>query len=277
LVKKLDIEHLKNKARQIRKYILLMLERAGSGHTGGSLSLVEILVALYYYKLKHNPKDPQWQERDRVILSKGHGCPALYAVLADCGYFPKEELWTLRQFGSRLQGHPEKGLEGIEASTGSLGQGLSIANGMALATKLDGRENHIYCILGDGELDEGQIWESAMTAAHYKLDNLTTIVDYNEFQIDGPIHEIKELSPLADKWTSFRWKVFEADGHNFDSLISALDKATEVKKFPSVILAHTIKGKGVSFIENDNRWHGVAPKREDLEKALKELEDEANS
>lgn len=254
-----------------------MLERAGSGHTGGSLSLVEILVSLYYYKMKHDPKNPLWSERDRLVLSKGHGCPALYAVLADCGYFARAELWTLRKFGSRLQGHPEKGLPGIEASTGSLGQGLSIANGMALAAKLDGRKNYVYCILGDGELDEGQVWEAAMTASHYKLDNLIAIVDYNKFQIDGPIQEVKELEPLKDKWLAFGWKALEADGHDFNSLITALDKACTTKLKPAVILAHTVKGKGVSFMENDNRWHGVAPKREDLEKALKELEDETNA
>lgn len=251
----------------------MMLERAGSGHTGGSLSLVEILVSLYYYKLKHDPKNPEWEERDRLILSKGHGCPALYAVLADMGYFPREELWTLRKYGSRLQGHPEKGLPGIEASTGSLGQGLSIAIGMALAAKLDGRQNKVYCILGDGETNEGQVWEAAMTAAHYRLDNLIAIIDYNKFQIDGPVHEVKNLEPYRKKWIAFGWKVRECDGHDFLSLMDALDWADGVKSHPAVIIAHTIKGKGVSFMENDNRWHGVAPVREDLEKALKELEE----
>lgn len=269
-----EIEFLKHKARQIRKDILTMLERAGSGHTGGSLSLVEILVTLYYYKLRHNPKDPYWPERDRLILSKGHGCPALYAVLSDRGYFPREELWTLRKYGSRLQGHPEKGLPGIEASTGSLGQGLSIAIGMALAAKLESRTHNIYCILGDGETNEGQIWEAAMTAAHYGLDNLIAIIDHNKFQIDGPVQEVKNLEPYRKKWTAFGWKAKECDGHNFESLMEALDWAERTKDHPAVIIAHTVKGKGVSFMEDDNRWHGVAPVREDLEKALKELEKE---
>lgn len=272
--KRPDIEFLVSKARQIRKDILNMLASAGSGHTGGSLSLVEILISLYYYKLQHDPHQPNWEKRDRLILSKGHGCPALYAVLADCGYFPREELWTLRKFGSRLQGHPEKGLPGIEASTGSLGQGISIAVGMALSARLDGRENKVYCILGDGETNEGQVWEAAMTAAHYKLDNLIAIIDHNKFQIDGPVHEVKNLEPYKKKWVAFGWRVKECDGHDFNSLMDALDWADKVKNHPAVIIAHTIKGKGVSFMENDNRWHGVAPVREDLEKALKELEEE---
>ena len=251
-----------------------MLERAGSGHSGGSLSLVEILVSIYYYKLRYNPQDPFWNERDRLILSKGHGCPALYAVLADCGYFPREELWTLRKYGSRLQGHPEKGLPGIEASTGSLGQGLSLAIGMALSAKLDDRDNNVYCILGDGETNEGQVWEAAMTAAHYRLDNLIAIIDYNKFQIDGPVHEIKNLEPLRKKWISFGWKARECDGHDFSSLMDALDWADKVKNYPSVIIAHTVKGRGVSFMEENNKWHGTVPVREDLEKALEELEKE---
>ncbi len=268
------IDFLKQKARQIRRDILTMLEEAGSGHTGGSLSLVEIVVSLYYYKLRHDPKNVSLPERDRLVLSKGHGCPALYAVLADRGYFPKEELMTLRKYGSRLQGHPEKGLSGIEASTGSLGQGISIAIGMALAAKLDARKNKVFCILGDGETNEGQVWEAAMTAAHYKLDNLIAIIDHNKFQIDGPVHEIKNLEPYKKKWVAFGWKARECNGHDFVSLMDALDWAYKVKNYPSIIIAHTVKGKGVSFMENDNRWHGVAPVREDLQKAFKELEEE---
>jgi len=274
LVNKFDIDSLRQKACQIRQDILTMLEEAGSGHTGGSLSLVEILIALYYCKLRHNPQDPVWSERDRVILSKGHGCPALYAVLADCGYFPKDELLTLRKYGSRLQGHPEKGTPGIEASTGSLGQGLSIAIGITLAGKLDRRENKVYCIMGDGETDEGQIWEAAMTAAHYKLDNLIGIIDHNDLQIDGPVNEVKNLEPYKEKWSAFGWEVTECDGHDFNSLINALDWADKIKGHPAMIIAHTVKGKGVSFMENDNKWHGVAPVKEDLKKAFKELEEE---
>ncbi len=267
-----DIEYLKKIAKDIRRDILIMLERAGSGHTGGSLSIVEILITLYFYKMRHNPKEPNWKERDIFILSKGHGCPCLYAVLSAAGYFPKDELFTLRKLGTRLQGHPQKGLPGIEISSGSLGQGLSIANGFALAAKLDRSSKRIYCLMGDGELDEGQVWEAAMTASHYKLDNVCGIVDYNKFQIDGPIKDIKDLEPLREKWSSFGWNVLEADGHNFISLIDTFNRIETSKEKPTVILAHTIKGKGVSFMENENSWHGVAPKKEELERALKELE-----
>jgi len=269
--RKIDLNFLEQKARSIRRDILTMLEEAGSGHTGGSLSLVEILIALYYVKMNHNPKNQSWDLRDRLVLSKGHGCPALYAVLADCGYFPKAELKTLRKYGSRLQGHPEKGICGIEASTGSLGQGLSISIGMALSAKLDERSNKIYCILGDGETNEGQVWEAAMTAAHYKLDNMIAIVDHNKLQIDGPVQEVKNLEPFKEKWLAFGWQARECDGHNIRDLLASLDWAAGAKEVPSVIIAHTVKGRGVSFMENDNRWHGVAPVREDLDKALKEL------
>lgn len=249
-----------------------MLEKAGSGHTGGSLSLVEILLALYCRKARHNPKDPDWRERDRIILSKGHGCPALYAVLADAGYFPREELWSLRKLGSRLQGHPQMGLPGVEISSGSLGQGLSVANGMAFANKMDGIKSKVYCIMGDGETNEGQIWEAAMTAAHYKLDNVCGIVDFNRMQIDGFCCDVKGLEPFAKKWQDFGWDAKEADGHDIEELIRALDEADKIKGKPQVIIAHTVKGKGVSFIENQVGWHGIAPKKEELEKALKELD-----
>lgn len=268
----INIKELQKKAIQIRRDTLKMLTLAGSGHTGGSLSEVEVLLALYYYKLRHNPKDPKWPKRDRFILSKGHGCPALYAVLAHCGYFSKEELWTLRKVGSRLQGHPQLGLPGLEASTGSLGQGLSIANGMALASRLDDLDIRIYCLMGDGEINEGQIWEAAMTAAHYKLDNVCGIIDANKLQIDGFTCDIKNLEPLPDKWRAFNWHVLEVDGHNLKELTAALDKAESLKGKPTVIIAHTIKGKGISFIENKVEWHGIAPKKEELERALKELD-----
>jgi transketolase len=267
-----DILKLRKKAVEIRKDILKMLTLAGSGHTGGSLSLVEILLSLYYYKLRCDPKKPDWAGRDILLLSKGHGCPALYAVLADKGYFPKEKLWTLRKLGSLLQGHPQVGLPGIEISSGSLGQGLSIANGMALAARLDKKDTRIYCILGDGETNEGQVWEAAMTGAHYKLDNVCAIVDFNRLQIDGFCCEIKDMTPYAQKWADFGWAVIEADGHDFERLMSALDEAETVKGKPSVIIAHTVKGKGVSFIENKVEWHGVAPKKDEYERAVKELD-----
>ena len=271
--KKLDIKSLKKKAINIRKEILTMLSAAGSGHTGGSLSMVEILVTLYHCVMRHDPKKPDWPDRDIFILSKGHGCPALYTLLADCGYFPKGELATLRKLGTRLQGHPQKGLPGIETSSGSLGQGLSIANGMAMAARLDKRKKRVYCMLGDGELNEGQVWEAIMTAAHYNLDNLCAIVDYNKYCIDGPIEDIMGVEPLPEKWNSFGWHVIDIDGHNFESLIEAFDKAEKVKGKPSVIIAHTVKGKGVSFIECDNKWHGTTPKKEELAKAIEELDE----
>ncbi len=267
------INELNKKAKEIRKTVLKMLTEAGSGHTGGSLSVVEIIMSLYYYKMRHDPKNPGWEMRDRFVLSKGHACPTLYAILADCGYFPKEELMTLRKLGTRLQGHPQLGLPGIEASTGSLGQGLSIAIGMALAARLDKKDIRVYCVMGDGELNEGQIWEAAASAYHYKLDNLCGIVDYNKLQIDGKCIEVMDMGPLKEKWTSFGWNVLECDGHNLKELMDALDKAEKKKGQPTVILAHTVKGKGVSFVEHKVEWHGIAPKKEELDRALKELDE----
>ncbi|MDO8525680.1 MAG: transketolase [Candidatus Omnitrophota bacterium] len=267
-----DILKLKKKAVELRKDILKMLMLAGSGHTGGSLSIVEILTALYYSKMKHDPKNPEWKARDRFLLSKGHACPALYAVLADRGYFPKEKLWTLRKLGSPLQGHPQKGLAGVEISSGSLGQGLSIANGIALAARLDRSETRVYCLMGDGETNEGQVWEAAMTAAHYKLDQVCAIIDFNKLQIDGFCCEIKDMGAYAHKWIDFGWNTIETDGHDLEKLIDSLDKAEAVKAKPTVIIAHTIKGKGVSFIENKCEWHGIAPKQDEYERAIKELD-----
>lgn len=269
------IKQLKKKAVEIRKDILNMLYAAGSGHAGGSLSLVEILLTLYYYSLEHNPKKPLWKERDKLLLSKGHGCPALYAVLADRGYFPREELWTLRKMGSRLQGHPQIGLPGLEISSGSLGQGLSIANGMALADRLDGIDSRVYCIMGDGETNEGQVWEAAMTASHYKLDKVCGIIDFNGMQIDGFCCDVKDMKPYLKKWEDFGWHATEVNGHDFDKLMDAFDLAETIKKKPQVIIAHTVKGKGVSFMENQVKWHGIAPKKDELERALKELDEEA--
>ena len=268
-----NIPELQKKAIEIRKDIIKMLALAGSGHTGGSLSIVEILAALYYYKLKNDPKKPLWRERDRFVLSKGHGCPALYAVLAEKGYFPKEQLWTLRKIGSKLQGHPQIGLPGIEISSGSLGQGLSITNGMALAARMDGLESRFYCLMGDGETNEGQVWEAAMTASHYKLDNVCAIIDLNKLQIDGFCCDVKDMGTFAYKWIGFGWNVIETDGHDIEKLMDALDAAEKVKGKPSVIIADTIKGKGVSFIENRVEWHGIAPKPEEAERALAELDE----
>jgi len=273
--KRPDVKQLRKKATEIRKDILRMLHTAGSGHTGGSLSMVEILISLYYYSLKHDPKKPLWKNRDKVLLSKGHGCPALYAVLADAGYFPKKELSTLRKLGSRLQGHPQLGLPGLEISSGSLGQGLSIAIGMALADKMDGISSKIYCIMGDGETNEGQVWEAAMSASHYNLDRICAIIDFNKLQIDGFCCDIMNMGSYIHKWESFGWKVIEADGHDLTSLMDALDAAEKVKDKPQIILAHTIKGKGVSFMENQVKWHGIAPKKNELEDALKELDEQA--
>lgn len=274
MTKRPNVKDLKRRAVEVRKDILTMLAEAGSGHTGGSLSIVEILLSLYYYKLRHNPKEPDWPKRDRFILSKGHGCPALYAVLAECGYFPKEELLTLRKYGSRLQGHPQKGLPGLEMSSGSLGQGLSIANGIALGAKLDNLEVRAYCLMGDGETNEGQIWEAAMTASHYKLDNLCGIIDFNRLQIDGFCCDVKNMEPLNKKWESFGWNVIDVDGHDLGALMGALDAASQVKGKPTMLISRTTKGKGVSFIENKVEWHGIAPKKDELERAVKELDEQ---
>ncbi|NQT06396.1 MAG: transketolase [Candidatus Omnitrophica bacterium] len=265
------IKELKKKAINIRKDILIMLEQAKSGHTGGSLSEVEILLALYGYKLKYDPKKPEWDMRDRFILSKGHGCPGLYAVLADAGFFPKKELMTLRKLGSRLQGHPQLGLPGLEISSGSLGQGLSIANGIALGLRLDNKPCRVYCLIGDGEANEGQIWEAAMTAAHYNLDNLCVIMDRNRFQIDGLCCDVKDMLQMKMRWNAFGWHAIEIDGHDIEKVMNALDEAESIKKKPTIIIADTVKGKGVSFIEHNNKYHGTAPKKADLERALEEL------
>ena len=273
-MKRPDILELKKKVIEIRKDILKMLTLAGSGHTGGRLSIVEILIALYYYKLNNDPKNPGWAGRDRFLLSKGHGCPALYAILADRGYFPKEKLWTLRKLGSQLQGHPQMGLAGIEISSGSLGQGLSIANGMALAARLNRSNARIYWLMGDGETNEGQVWEAVMTAAHYKLDNVCAIIDFNKLQIDGFCCEVKDMGPYTHKWKDFGWYPLEVDGHDLEALMDCFDQAANIKGKPAIIIAHTVKGNGVSFIENKVEWHGFAPKKEEYEKAVKELDEQ---
>ena len=268
-----DIASLKEKAKTLRIEILKMLTEAGSGHTGGSLSAADIVTALYFYKMRHDPASPKWRERDRFVLSKGHAAPVLYGALALSGYFDKQLLKTLRKIGSPLQGHPcSRKLPGIEISTGSLGQGLSIADGMALGLKLDGLSSRVYCMLGDGEIQEGQVWEAAMTAAHYKLDNLCAIIDNNGLQIDGHCHEVMYIEPIVAKWEAFGWHVIDINGHDMEAVVRALDEAETIKYKPTMIVARTIKGKGVSFFEGKVEYHGMAPTPEELEKALKELE-----
>jgi len=273
LTKKIDINALRNKALQYRIEILKTCNAAGSGHPGGSLSAVEILLALYEYKMNHRPKEPEWEGRDRLIISKGHITPAVYVTLADQGYFPKDELKTFRKFKSRLQGHVHTKVPGVEFNTGSLGHGLSVANGIALGAKLLKKKTKTYCLLGDGEIQEGSVWEAAMTAAHFKLDNICAIVDHNKIQENGLVSEIKNIEPIADKWRSFGWKVAEAKDHDINDMIKCLDGFDKVKGQPYVIIADNIKGKGVSFMELDKNWHGKAPNDEQLGKALKELEE----
>lgn len=258
-------ETLKTIACSIRKSIMRMLTESKSGHTGGSLSAVDILTTLYFYKMRHKSSEPAWSERDRFVLSKGHAAPALYAALAEAGYFPKEELMTLRKLGSRLQGHPDRRkLPGVEASTGSLGQGISIACGIALCGKhIDKKNYRVYTLLGDGENQEGEVWEAAMSAAHYKLDNLCAVLDYNGLQIDGFVKDVMNIEPIADKWRAFGWNAIEVDGHNIEELIKAFDDAEKIKGKPSIIIAKTIKGKGVSFMEGKAKYHGVAPTYEE--------------
>ncbi len=249
-----------------------MLAEAKSGHPGGSLSAVEIVTTLFWGVMRHDPENPAWPDRDRLILSKGHGCPVLYAALAEAGYTPIEELKTLRKLGSMYQGHPDRRfLPALEASTGSLGQGLSIAMGMGLANRWDKRTARVYVILGDGEVQEGQIWEAAMFGAYHKVDNVVAIVDYNKIQLDNFVKDVMEIEPLADKWRAFGWHTIEVDGHSIPQLQAAFREAPRVKGKPSVIIAHTIKGKGVSFMENNPKYHGVAPTAEEAALALKEL------
>ncbi|HEY33195.1 MAG TPA: transketolase [Dehalococcoidia bacterium] len=259
-------------ARRVRRNIVSMIGRAGSGHPGGSLSAVEIVTNLYFRVLRHDHKQPNWPDRDRFILSKGHVAPVLYAVLAECGYFSFEELKSLRQLNSRLQGHTDRTrTAGVEMSAGSLGQGLSFSLGVALAGRLNGKPYRVYTLLGDGECDEGQVWEAAMAAAHFKLDNLVAIVDRNDQQIDGWTRDVMELEPFDSKWQAFGWHAIKVDGHDFTQLNEAFDRARLIKGQPTVIIAHTVKGKGVSFMENNPHFHGIAPTAEETELALKEL------
>jgi transketolase len=258
--------------RELRVDIIRMLEAAGSGHPGGSLSIIDILAVLYSKVLRHKPEQPDWEGRDRLVLSKGHACPALYAVMAHTGYFDRKELMNLRKLGSPLQGHPDRlRLPGIEASTGSLGQGLSIAQGMAMAAKQDGKDTQAWCILGDGEMQEGQLWESFMSAPKFKLGNLCAIVDYNNSQIDGTVSEVMEIGPLADKLRAFQWDVVEIDGHDFAQIEKALGQAMAAKDVPVAIIAKTVKGKGVSFMEHKTEWHGAVPNKEQADQAVEEI------
>ena len=269
----LSVAEMQRMAKQLRRHVITMIAQAGSGHPGGSLSAADIVTALYFKIMRHDPNNPHWLDRDRFVLSKGHAAPVLYAVLAECGYFPVEELSTLRKLDSRLQGHTDKTLTpGVEMSSGSLGQGLSFGIGIALAGRLDARDYQTYVLLGDGECDEGQIWEAAMAAAHFKIDNLTAIVDHNEIQLDGWNRDIMNIEPLADKWRAFNWHVLDIDGHDVSQILQAATKAKKMRQKPTVIIAHTIKGKGVSFMENNVAFHGKAPTPEQTETALKELE-----
>jgi transketolase len=271
--KQISLDELSEIARKIRRDIITMIGSAGSGHPGGSLSAVEILTTLYFRVMRHDPANPGWVDRDRFILSKGHAAPVLYSTLCESGYLPESELCTLRKIDSRLQGHPECHITpGVEMSAGALGQGLSFGIGLALAARLDKKDYHTYVLMGDGELDEGQVWEAAMAAAQFKLDHLTAVIDNNRLQIDGWTKDVMNVEPLKDKWLSFGWEVIEADGHNIDGLVSAFQKARLNTAKPSVIIAHTVKGKGVSFMENNADFHGKAPNAEELKIALKELE-----
>ena len=268
-----DIKKLQSIATEVRVNILKMLAKAGSGHSGGSLSAVEILTALYFSKMRHDPKNPYWEDRDKFVLSKGHGAPVLYAVLGLSGYFSTDHFDTLRKLGSILKGHPNSTTTpGVEVCTGSLGQGLSQANGLAVAAKLDKRNTRVYVLLGDGEIQEGQVWEAAMTARHYKLSNVCAVIDHNGLQIDGPVVEIMNINPIKEKWEAFGWHTIEVDGHNFDEIFSALDEADGISDKPTAIIARTVKGKGVSFMEGKVEYHGASPTPEELERALKELE-----
>ena len=272
----MNITELKAMSRTVREDILTMVHKAGSGHPGGSLSATDLMVGLYFGgMMKVDPKNPDWEGRDRFILSKGHVAPVLYSVLARKGFFPVEELGTLRKLGSILQGHPHKqSTPGLDCSSGSLGQGLSIANGLAIGFKKQNKANRVYCLLGDGELQEGQVWEAVMTAAQNKLDNLCAIVDYNHVQLDGTTEEIKALGDLAAKWHDFGWNVIQLNGHDMDQVLKAFEMAAAYKGKPSVLIADTVKGKGVSFMEGDCNWHGNAPNAEQLKKALAEIREE---
>ncbi|MFH0891014.1 MAG: transketolase [Candidatus Liptonbacteria bacterium] len=268
-----QLKFLEETANFVRQDVIKMLLAAGSGHSAGSLGMAEVFTALYFHILNHKPKQPAWKDRDRVVLSNGHICPVLYAVLARAGYFPAEELKTLRKLNSRLQGHPHRGsLPGIENTSGPLGSGLSQAVGMALAARMDNKKHRIYCLMSDGEHQEGNTWEGVMAAAKYRLSNLIAIIDRNYIQIDGCTEKVMPLDPLKAKYESFGWHALEINGHSFESIISAVAEAHVFHEQPTVVIAHTIPGRGVSFMENDFLWHGKPPKAEEARLALKELQ-----
>ncbi|MDD7795660.1 transketolase [Clostridium sp. 'White wine YQ'] len=266
------ISELQSIAKEIRKDIVTMLTESASGHPGGSLSATDIVTTLFFNEMNISPENPNNPDRDRFVLSKGHAAPVLYSALARKGYLPVEELKTLRKIGSRLQGHPNMNdLPGIDMSTGSLGQGISAAVGMAIAGKLDNKNYRVFALLGDGELEEGQVWEAAMSAAHYRLDNLTIFIDYNGLQIDGDVHQVMNPAPIDKKYEAFGWKTLIIDGHNYEEILAAIETAKKTKGAPTAIICKTVKGKGVSFMENEAAWHGTAPSVEQCEKALKEI------
>lgn len=266
------VSYLQNLTRECRADILEMLEKAASGHPGGSLSAIDIIATLFFTEIKMDPKNPTWEDRDRFVLSKGHAVPALYSVLEKKGVIKREDLWTLRKINSKLQGHPDRVMMPVvEASTGSLGQGLSIAQGIAMGLKLQKKDARVFCLMGDGEIQEGQPWETAMSAPKFKLNNLVAFIDNNNGQIDGHVDQVMDLKPLGDKWRAFRWNVIEINGHDFNQILDALESSRKETERPTCIIARTVKGKGVSFMENNIDWHGVTPTKEQLEKALKEV------
>lgn len=267
-----NIKKLEQKAKEIRKGIIEEVYNANSGHPGGALSIADIMAVLYFNELNIDENNPKWEDRDRLVLSKGHCSPALYASLAERGYFDKEDLKTFRKLGSKLQGHPDMNkVPGVDMTSGSLGQGLSVANGMAISAKMDNKDYRVYCILGDGEIEEGQVWEAAMTSNKYKLDNLCIIVDNNNLQIDGTIEEVMSSYPIDKKFESFGFNVVNIDGNNIEEILNAFKQAKETKGKPTCIVAKTIKGKGISFMENQVGWHGKAPNEEQYNIAIKEL------
>ena len=273
----IDDAKLEAIARDCRVQIIRMLTHAGSGHPGGSLSVIDLVTTLMFGRMRHDPQRPAWPDRDRLVLSKGHAVPALYAAMARAGYFPEDRLITLRKLGSSLQGHPDRtALPGIEAATGSLGQGLSISVGMALGLRTSGSPGRVYCIMGDGEIQEGQVWEAAMSAPElgqpdHPLNNLVAILDYNRIQLDDFVVKIRDIEPVVDKWKSFRWPVIEIDGHDVSQIRKALDQAEANPSGPTFIVAHTVKGKGVSFMENNPEWHGKSPKPAEAVQAIREI------
>lgn len=267
-----EVKAIEGKAEQIRETILSMLVAAGSGHTAGPLGMADIFAAMYFHVLRHDPTNPSWEERDRLVLSNGHIVPVQYAAMAHAGYFPVEECETLRKLGSRLQGHPEREkLPGLETTSGPLGSGLSQAAGMAYGLRMDGKKNQVFCLMSDGEQNEGNIWEAVMFAGKYKLGNLTAVMDRNNIQIDGNTEDVMPLEPLADKYAAFNWHVMEVDGHNIEAFVAAIDTARAVVEKPTLIIARTIPGKGVPEIEYDYRWHGKPPTKEEAQRFVREL------